>query len=72
MLDSEFWGQGYATEAAQTIKDWAINELKTDHLISLIQIGNTRSERIAEKLDGHITMVMPFKGKEVQMYSYAL
>jgi RimJ/RimL family protein N-acetyltransferase len=45
-LAREYWGHGYATEAALALRDWA----GRPRLISLIQHGNERSVRVAEKL----------------------
>jgi len=47
---SEFWNQGYATEAATAVKDYAFNVLKLPMLISLIRVGNLASKRVAEKV----------------------
>ena len=34
MLLAEFWGLGYATEAARACRDWAIADLETDRVVS--------------------------------------
>lgn len=44
------WGNGYATEAARTVRDWARTEHGIGALISLIAPENVRSQRVAEKL----------------------
>jgi RimJ/RimL family protein N-acetyltransferase len=49
-LAREHWGQGYATEAASAVRDWAYDELGVGKLISLIAPANVRSERLAERL----------------------
>lgn len=41
----EHWGKGYATEAAAAVRDWF-----GPGLISLIEPGNARSRRVAERL----------------------
>jgi RimJ/RimL family protein N-acetyltransferase len=46
---SEFWNQGYATEAATAVRDYAFDVLKLPMLISLIRVGNLASKRVAEK-----------------------
>ena len=46
---SEFWNQGYATEAALAVRDYAFDVLKLPMLISLIRVGNLASKRVAEK-----------------------
>jgi RimJ/RimL family protein N-acetyltransferase len=45
-----FWGNGYAPEAGRASMAWAREELGADHLISLIDDHNHRSQRVAEKL----------------------
>ena len=47
---SEFWNQGYATEAAVVVRDYAFTALKLPVLISLIRVGNLASKRVAEKV----------------------
>lgn len=49
-LAREHWGRGYATEAARAVRDWARSERGFDHLISLIEPSNVRSQRLAERL----------------------
>jgi RimJ/RimL family protein N-acetyltransferase len=44
------WGQGYATEAALAVRDWALREVELRRLISLIHPENARSIRVAEKI----------------------
>lgn len=48
-LDSKYWGRGLATEAARAVRDHAFNDLKLDHVISLIHPDNIASRRVAEK-----------------------
>ena len=43
------WGHGYATEAAQAVKQWS-HERGIERLVSLIAPDNVRSQRVAEKL----------------------
>ena len=47
---SEFWNQGFATEAASAVRDYAFNVLEVPVLISLIRLGNLASKRVAEKV----------------------
>ncbi len=49
-LARQAWGHGYATEAGQAAVEWAWANLDAPRLISLIQPGNVRSERVAERL----------------------
>jgi RimJ/RimL family protein N-acetyltransferase len=47
---SDYWNQGYATEAAMAVRDFAFNDLSLPSLISLIRIGNQASRRVSEKI----------------------
>lgn len=47
---SDCWNQGYATEAASAVRDYAFGELSLPSLISLIRVGNQSSRRVSEKL----------------------
>jgi ribosomal-protein-alanine N-acetyltransferase len=47
---SEYWHQGYATEAATAVRDYAFQVLNLPQLVSLIRVGNGASRRLAEKL----------------------
>jgi RimJ/RimL family protein N-acetyltransferase len=51
---SDYWHQGYATEAAIAVRDYAFNVLGLAQLISLIRIGNTASRRVAERVGLHL------------------
>ena len=67
---SDHWNQGYATEAASTVRDFAFRELDLPKLISLIRVGNEASRRVAEKvgmrLEAEITRY------EIRYWRYAL
>jgi RimJ/RimL family protein N-acetyltransferase len=45
-----WWGRGYATEAAQRCVRFAFEEMGRDHLISLIDPANVASIRVAERI----------------------
>jgi [ribosomal protein S5]-alanine N-acetyltransferase len=47
---SAVWNQGYATEAATAVREYAFDVLKLPQLISLIRVGNLASKRVAEKV----------------------
>ena len=49
-LRSDYWNQGFATEAAQAVRDYAFQTLHLPRLISLIRVGNNASRRVAEKI----------------------
>ena len=49
------WGNGYATEAARAVRDWARSERGIGDLISLIVADNVPSQRVAERLGARPT-----------------
>ncbi len=49
-LRSDYWNQGFATEAAAAVRDYALHTLRLARLISLIRVGNQPSKRVAEKI----------------------
>ena len=62
------WGQGFATEAAKASLDWAWRHVETDHIISLIQPGNSRSIRVAEKIGEVCERADVLNGEDVLVY----
>lgn len=46
----EFWGKGYAMEAAKASLDYGFNELKADKIYAYADAGNTGSNYILTKL----------------------
>lgn len=56
---SDHWNQGFATEAATAVRDYAFGTLALPRLISLIRQGNTASRRVAEKIGMHHERDMP-------------
>ena len=53
LLGSEWWGSGYATEAAAAIRDHARSHLGFDRLISLIDPENLASKAVALRIGMH-------------------
>ena len=48
-LFKKYWGQGYATEAAKLFIDYAFKNKVSTSVISVIDTGNIKSQRVAEK-----------------------
>jgi RimJ/RimL family protein N-acetyltransferase len=49
-LARDFWGQGLGTEAAQGILEYGFGRLNLSRLVCLIDLENTASKRVAEKI----------------------
>ena len=61
---SDTWHQGYATEAACAVRDYAFRELGLPALVSLIRVGNAASQRVAERVGMH-------NAAEFERYGYS-
>lgn len=67
---SDFWNQGYATEAASAVRNYAFDVLKLPQLISLIRVGNHASKRVAEKVG--MTLAEEFSRYNIRYWKYSL
>jgi RimJ/RimL family protein N-acetyltransferase len=59
---SDYWNQGFATEAAIAVRDYALEVLRLPQLISLIRVGNMASKRVAEKIGMQCTVEITRNG----------
>jgi len=48
-LGFEYWGQGFATEAARAVIDFTFEQFDVEHLISGARVANPSSRNILEK-----------------------
>ena len=62
------WGNGFATEAALAALKWAWENVRTDHIISIIQPDNIASIRVAEKIGECFERNDVMDGTNVQIY----
>lgn len=56
------WGQGYATEAAGAVRDFAFTTLGIKRLIAIIDPTNLASVHVAEKIGMHYENEVMFEG----------
>ncbi len=71
-LGRDFWGQGYATEAAAAARDYALNGLGAERLIALIIHGNTASENVARKLGLEYEREIKLGRRDAQLFALEL
>lgn len=50
MIDASAWGNGYATEIALALKDYAFDTLGLHRIVAIILPENTASLRVAQKI----------------------
>lgn len=65
----EYWGRGYAKEAASAIRDHAIHQLGKKRLISLIQPENEASKKVARYVGMSLDKEIVMGGKDVCVYA---
>ncbi|MET8586333.1 GNAT family N-acetyltransferase [Streptomyces collinus] len=49
-IGSQFWGQGYASEAAHATLEFALQDRGLDRVISINRVGDNASENVIRKL----------------------
>lgn len=64
----EHWGNGYASEAAQTLLTHAFNELKLPELVSIIHPENMASIRVSQKIGMKLIKTTRHQGMVVEVY----
>ncbi|WP_051568263.1 GNAT family N-acetyltransferase [Crocinitomix catalasitica] len=67
-IKPKFWGKGYATELAQTMKHFGMKHIKTKRFISIIDVNNVDSARVAKKNGMDILFKTEFLGMQVNIY----
>ena len=63
-----YWRQGYASEAALRLRDFAFTELRRQHLISLIRPTNEASQGVARKIGMKFWKQSVYKTLEVDVF----
>jgi RimJ/RimL family protein N-acetyltransferase len=66
----KYWGQGYAPEAAKLFIDYGFNTNQADSIISIINIGNTRSQKVA--LKNGLTKLKQTKWSSLDVFIYQI
>lgn len=63
-----YWGNGYATEIAMTMKDFAMRHIDSLRLISIIELENHQSANVAMKNGMKILFQTDFMGSNVNLF----
>jgi RimJ/RimL family protein N-acetyltransferase len=71
-FDPRFWGQGFATEAACCIRDYARDALRLSSAVSAILPHNARSRRVAEGSGARPDGQMDIVGRMFDRYLWPL
>jgi ribosomal-protein-alanine N-acetyltransferase len=71
-FDPAFWCQGFATEAARCVCDYARDEIRLSYAVSVILPHNARSRRVAERLSAQADGQMDVAGRTFDRYVWPL
>lgn len=71
-FNKQFWGNGYATEAARGCMDFARDVLKRERIISMIRPENLPSRCVAERNGLQIEKKVFWRGFDHYVYAAAL
>jgi [ribosomal protein S5]-alanine N-acetyltransferase len=67
-LFPEFWGHGYAYEAAAGQRDWIFRDTDAPHFIGMADVRNARSLKVLERIGMTRTVVASDEGMLVQFH----
>jgi [ribosomal protein S5]-alanine N-acetyltransferase len=71
-FDPAAWGQGFATEAARCVRDYAREVMRLPYAVSAILPHNARSRRVAVRLGAHAAGQMDVTGRTFLRYVWPL
>jgi RimJ/RimL family protein N-acetyltransferase len=71
LLDREYWGRGLATEGGRAALNYAFQELRAEHVVSIIHPENHASIRVAEKLGERFEKHDTVNGNQAVIYGIA-
>lgn len=76
LLNREYWGQGYVTEAMQAMLTFGFTELRLHRIADTCDTRNLASARVMEKLgmrrEGHVRETIWQDGRWYDEYLYAI
>lgn len=68
-ITTKYWGQGFATEVAKALRDYGEKELHLQKMISLIQVDNLASQKVARNIGMKEESEIELKGKQVIVFT---
>lgn len=66
----EYWGQGYATEVAQALLNYAINTIKLPRIIATTQLENQQSIKVLERIGMQFEGIIHEGEKSLRLFGY--
>ncbi len=75
-LNSDFYGRGYATEAARAVLDFGFNDLGLHRIWATVDVNNDASRRVLERIgmkrEGILRKDKLVRGRWRASYLYAI
>ena len=71
VISKAYWGLGYATEAAQAVATFAMEEAGLKRIVAVTMAANVQSQRVLEKLHFQFEANRELYGRTVMYYSLA-
>ncbi len=68
-IAKEFWGKGFATEAAEKFIKYAFENLKPDKIVAVAEPENLASRRVMEKLGMQFVKIARFYERNLVQYA---
>lgn len=72
LLDSKYWGYGYAIECCKAVFAYAKSQLDITRIVAVIDSKNTRSINTAKNLDMTFEKEISYKNRTCLLYSISL
>lgn len=67
-IDSRYWGQGLATEAASATLRYGFEQFNLPYVLGIVERANLASVRVLEKVGMRYERVTIFHGVEMDVY----
>jgi [ribosomal protein S5]-alanine N-acetyltransferase len=68
LLDSKYWGKGFATEAGNAAIQFAFNSLKVNKLLARVRPNNRKSKNVIDKLGFKFIGDSEYNGRILSYY----
>jgi ribosomal-protein-alanine N-acetyltransferase len=68
LLVRPYWGNGYATEAAQASLQYGFEHVKLEHIIALVHPENLASQRVIDKCGMSYQETISLWGMQLKRY----
>ncbi|MBM7844146.1 GNAT family N-acetyltransferase [Herpetosiphon giganteus] len=66
----EYWGQGYASEVAQALLNYAITTLKLPRIIATTHLENKQSIKVLERIGMHFEGIIHEGEQQLRVFGY--